>query len=195
MDNEQGWSDIGGSSAADGEIEFTPRRGFFSKLSAAILGFVVGIVPAGAGLWVIANPLLRKRSSDGPPFLKVTSLDSLPADGTPRDYKIITDRQDAWTHHVQVPVGSVWLVRAAATPDQVKAFNTTCPHLGCYVAAQADNTFLCPCHDSKFQADGSRGERCVAARGLDQLKTRVENGRVLVQFQNFRTATDQKEAI
>lgn len=209
MEHEHGWGDIDASAASDAEsslgggqapgagteIGVTPRRGFLSKLSAVVLGFIVGIVPAGAGLWVIAHPLLRRRSGNGPPFLKVTPLDSLPSDGTPRDYKVITDRQDAWTHHVEVPIGSVWLVRSAAKPDQVRAFNTTCPHLGCYVAAQADNTFLCPCHDSQFLADGSRGEKCVAARGLDELATRVEDGQVLVQFQDFETATDKKVAL
>lgn len=175
-----------------GSEEATPRRGFFAKLSAVVLGTVAGIVPAGAGVWVIANPLLRTRSGNGPPFIKVASLESVPADGQPRDFKVMADRQDAWTRHFHVPVGSVYLVRHEATPDKIVAFNTTCPHLGCYVNALKDNSFHCPCHNSQFNNDGSRGAVCVAARGLDELTTRIEDGKVLVQFQNFKTAKAEK---
>ena len=41
------------------------------------------------------------------------------------------------------------------TEDGFKAFNSTCPHLGCKVHWEADRErFLCPCHNGEFDADG-----------------------------------------
>ena len=45
------------------------------------------------------------------------------------------------------------LVRAGET---VRAFSTTCTHLGCQVYWQGDKkVFFCPCHDGYFDADGN----------------------------------------
>lgn len=38
----------------------------------------------------------------------------------------------------------------------VRAFSTTCTHLGCQVYWKPDDkTFFCPCHDGVFDADGN----------------------------------------
>lgn len=39
--------------------------------------------------------------------------------------------------------------------DGVFAISTVCTHLGCIVKPGADGGFECPCHGSKFAADGS----------------------------------------
>jgi nitrite reductase/ring-hydroxylating ferredoxin subunit len=73
----------------------------------------------------------------------------------------------------------VYLVRDGR---QVRAFSAVCTHLGCRVAwSEEAGQFRCPCHGGRFAADGS----VVAGpppRGLDELGTRVENGRVLVEL-------------
>ncbi len=39
---------------------------------------------------------------------------------------------------------------------RVRAFSTTCTHLGCQVFWQEDKKiFFCPCHDGVFDADGN----------------------------------------
>jgi quinol---cytochrome c reductase iron-sulfur subunit, bacillus type len=57
-----------------------------------------------------------------------------------------------------------------------------CPHEGCEVAwEQASNRFACPCHTSFFNADGSRISG-PTPRGLDALPTRVQDGKLQVQY-------------
>ena len=175
----------------DSEHTLESRRRFLPKLAALVLGAVCTIAPLAAGVRVWLDPVLRRRKGERS-FLRVASLDSLPADGAPRLFRIVTDHRDAWTTHRQVPIGAVYLVRDANDPERITAFNTVCPHLGCFVDAQPDRGFLCPCHNSRFAPDGSRGSPCVAARGLDELETTVEDGQVLVHFQNFLTGKAEK---
>jgi Rieske Fe-S protein len=40
--------------------------------------------------------------------------------------------------------------------DSIRAFSTTCTHLGCQVYWKSeDKTFFCPCHDGVFDAEGN----------------------------------------
>lgn len=48
----------------------------------------------------------------------------------------------------------------------LRAFNATCPHLGCRVHWEADKKrFFCPCHNGVFNADGVATEGPPAAAG------------------------------
>ena len=57
-----------------------------------------------------------------------------------------------------------------------------CPHAGCEVLwDQPANRFSCPCHESYFAADGSRISG-PSPRGLDALPSRVQDGKLQVQY-------------
>jgi cytochrome b6-f complex iron-sulfur subunit len=50
---------------------------------------------------------------------------------------------------------SALVIRNPTDPTQLIAVNPTCPHAGCVVDWKSDQqAFLCPCHGSKFAADG-----------------------------------------
>jgi Rieske Fe-S protein len=136
-------------------------------------------------LITVLDPL-RHKSAAGE-FVLVTTLGALPEDGTPRRFEIVADRVDAWNKFPRVPVGAVYLRRVAG--DGVQAFNVTCPHAGCPVEFKTGTgSFLCPCHDSKFNLDGTlvAGARSPSPRALDSLKAEVRNGaEIWVKFQNF----------
>ena len=167
------------------------RRSFAKKIWAALIGAAVGIVPAAVGLVVFTDPL--RRSRNGVDRIRVATKSAVPADGKPRLFTVRKDRQDAWTRYRNVPVGAVYLVRHEKSPETVTAFNTTCPHLGCFVQADKESGgYFCPCHKSEFLPDGSRGNPNVAPRGLDRLEAAIEGEDILVRFQNFSTGKEEQ---
>jgi Rieske Fe-S protein len=166
------------------------RRNFFKKVLAVTVGFIVLAVPAAAGVMVLFDPLRRKGSSAE--FLPVTNLDALPDDDVPRPFQVVADRRDAWNMYPAQRIGAVYLRRSK---DKITAFNTVCPHLGCFVDTAPDGTFKCPCHNSNFGKDGSLTPGSVSPRGLDELEVdqaALKQGIVKVRFQNFQAGTHAK---
>jgi menaquinol-cytochrome c reductase iron-sulfur subunit len=73
-----------------------------------------------------------------------------------------------------------------------QVLSAVCPHEGCEVSWQTDtNLFSCPCHESYFAADGSRISG-PARRGLDPLPTRLQDGKLQVQYQAFENNTERR---
>ena len=167
------------------------RREFLKKAGAVAIGGVVGLVPAVTGLTVLLDPLRHQAAAGG--FIFVTSLNALATDGSPRRFQIIADREDAWNKFPQVPVGAVYLRRAG---EKVEALNVTCPHAGCPVEYKSNSSsFLCPCHDSKFNLNGTlvAGAKSPSPRALDALEVEVrKDGEVWVKFQNYEAGKAAK---
>ena len=73
-----------------------------------------------------------------------------------------------------------------------QVLSAICPHEGCEVAwEQQSKRFSCPCHESYFSAEGTRLTG-PARRGLDQLPTRVQDGKLQVQFQSFENNSTER---
>ena len=182
-------------SSEDIAADNVPRRGFFTKATAVFVGGVVGLVPALASIGFLFHPLIRRDTGTAPEedgFIPLgISPDALPADGTPQSVKVVADKVDAWNYFPDQEIGSVWLRRMPN--DQVIAFNTICPHLGCsidYRGAQKD--FFCPCHFSSFGLDGEK-QNSIPPRDMDSLPVKIgEDGNIWVDFQNFRGACEEK---
>lgn len=168
------------------------RRDFLVKSATVCMGAAVTLVPAAAGLAIYLDPLRRKSSAGE--LVQVTTLSALAEDGTPRRFEIIADRTDAWNKFPAVPIGAIYLRRVG--DSKVEAFNVTCPHAGCPVEyTAAGHCFLCPCHDSKFNLNGSlvAGAKSPSPRGLDSLEVEVRNSsEVWVRFQNFEAGKAEK---
>lgn len=65
--------------------------------------------------------ILCARQSKASTFIRVVSLGSIPDDGIPRLFPIVSDRLDAWTGFPSEPIGAVYLSREKGSP-QVKLF-------------------------------------------------------------------------
>lgn len=172
------------------------RRGFFFKTSTAVLGAVLAVFPFVAGLAVFLSPLTKKRKEKNPEndqegYLRVTTIDAIPKDGSPKRFAVITDLDDAWTHYRNVPIGSVYLRLAGG---KVEALNTTCPHAGCFVNFdQPAACFKCPCHNSFFKLDGEIIEPSPSPRRMDTLAVTEKDGAVFVKYENFYTGIEAKK--
>jgi menaquinol-cytochrome c reductase iron-sulfur subunit len=170
------------------------RRDFY-RYGTIALGNLVALVLAVPGVAYLLDPL-RRRSRQGD-FETLTRLGQL-AEGVPRAFPIIAERQDAWVKYPREPVGAVWLIRQPdGSKEPVVAFSAECPHLGCAVNLAADGkSFLCPCHTSSFDFSGKPLNQ-VPPRPMDRLEVKVSRGSepdsdVQVKFQRFRTQSEEK---
>jgi menaquinol-cytochrome c reductase iron-sulfur subunit len=167
------------------------RRDFLLKAAAVGIGAVTTLVPAGAGLATFLDPLRHKAKAGA--FLRVATLASLPEDGTPRQYPVVSERTDAWNKFPQVRVGAIYLRKTGA--KEVLAINVVCPHAGCFVNYQPDHKqYLCPCHNSSFALDGSiKDQSSPSPRPLDALEVKIDaDGAVWVKFENYRPGVHEK---
>jgi nitrite reductase/ring-hydroxylating ferredoxin subunit len=155
------------------------RRGFLAKLLAVCCGGLATLPPIAAGIWMVLDPLSRR----GPAatFLPVTELTSVPDDGIPRQFAVVTDRVDAWTGFAAEPIGAVYLCRQPGS-NTVEALSATCPHAGCFVEMESrEKCFRCPCHNSTFMLDGGIVAPSPSPRAMDGLVCRVaKNGQIAV---------------
>jgi menaquinol-cytochrome c reductase iron-sulfur subunit len=167
------------------------RRDFVKKFLSGLISSVLGLIPLGAGVTVLLDPLRRRSSSAG--LVRVASLEALPADGIPRQFPVLATRVDAWNTFSQVPIGAVYLRRTS--DGKVQAFNVVCPHAGCFVDFLTEpGHYHCPCHNSTFSIAGKIDDpSSPAARGLDALDVEVRGGEeIWVKFQNFQAGRAEK---
>ncbi|HEY9627315.1 MAG TPA: Rieske (2Fe-2S) protein [Coleofasciculaceae cyanobacterium] len=77
--------------------------------------------------------------------------------------------------------GKLLVIRDPINPAQVIAVNPTCPHAGCTVAWQKNqDSFVCPCHNSKFASNGTVQEG-PAKQSLSTYTAKIENNVILVK--------------
>ena len=164
------------------------RRSFLGALLA------VGAVSVGA---VLSVPLLRfalfplirrttelKKSSVG----SISEFTSL-AEPVLRTIQI--EQVDGWRKAVSEK--AVYITKDSQ--GELRVLTSVCPHLGCTVPWNKEkNHFVCPCHGGTFTLDGTRVSG-PSLRGMDALKTSVEDGQLMVQFQYFRQLVADKEVV
>jgi menaquinol-cytochrome c reductase iron-sulfur subunit len=145
-----------------------------------ILGGLMGAViaaPAAAYL------LLKPKSDLGEEMVEVADLADMPL-GQPQEVVYYRTRVDGWKRLREK--ATAWVVKTSE--KEAVAFSPACPHLGCVyhweeeranAEGQAAKAFVCPCHASAFDKDGTvlGGP---APRPLDRYLSRVEGGKLLV---------------
>ncbi len=195
------------SASADPPAVDPPGR---RELLAAVLSFLLGVVPAAIGGLFFLDPILRRKTDSGSGagdqtmdgFVKLDiTPENLVEEGAPVASTVIADLDDAWNRFKDVPIGSIWLRRQQG--GEIVAFNSICPHLGCSINyRRGENDFHCPCHASSFDLDGATTND-TPPRDMDSLEVVIAtDGRpnpkgteLWVKFQNFRRGTSEKKPI
>lgn len=135
--------------------------------------------------------LLGSRSySTSRVWSKVTSIDSLPLE-KPIRLEFSARAEDAYIQ--ETVIRPVWVVKHS--PSELTVYSPICPHLGCYYDFNPESRhFECPCHGSVFSIDGMvlGGP---APRPLDTLPLKIEEGMLLVRWEQFKVGIPQKEQI
>lgn len=176
--------------SADGrtDVIVINRRSFFGGLMA------IGSIGMGALLSVpvlryILYPLYAK--SSGTEWSDVGPVSDFAGSSGPVRKTITFAQRDGWREVVSAQ--SVYVNR---TPDgRFQVMSAICPHLGCSVSwQQGQDEFVCPCHGGRFAADGKH----VAGpppRRMDALPVRVNNGKLQVHFEFFRSNVPNQEKL
>ena len=169
-----------------------PERRGFLKLVTSGLGAVVAAVAGVPALRFLGYPLVEPTVSGGEDPIRVAGADDVQP-GQPLRVSVVGSRRDAWLRLDGVKLGACWLVRG--DDGVVRAFSTTCPHLGCGIDWNAETRkFDCPCHGSVFDPNG----RCVAGpspRDMDELDVKLAGNDVKVTYRRFRVSISKKEPI
>jgi menaquinol-cytochrome c reductase iron-sulfur subunit len=157
------------------------------KFIGMAIGAITGIIAIGYAFPLVSyfiKPSLQKREEAWAEAGDISGL----AVNEPRTLKFTSSIKSGW---VQQQVNhDVWAVRTA--DGSVKVYSPVCPHLGCgYHWDQASGRFKCPCHLSVFSVDG-KVLSGPAPRGLDLLPSKVEAGRLFVQYKSFRLGIPQQ---
>jgi menaquinol-cytochrome c reductase iron-sulfur subunit len=165
------------------------RRTVLSLLTGAA-GALAAAIVAIPLVGPLLNPLRRAVRSSPNPWLALGALESFPI-GQPTRVSVPVTITDGWTTTTEER--AAWVLRQE--PSGAVVFTGACPHLGCSVKWRgAASQFECPCHDSGFAADGAR-KAGPARRGLDALPSRVEGGRLEIQWEDYAANVAEKRAL
>jgi quinol---cytochrome c reductase iron-sulfur subunit, bacillus type len=132
--------------------------GIFASIAGAAFRFLRPRISAGADRWLDVAPLGELTGSQ------------------PLSRKVVAEHIAGWA--ITTEAHNVFVLPARSN----QVVSAVCPHEGCEVLwEQQRNQFSCPCHESYFAADGARLSG-PATRGLDPLPTRVQDGKLQVQY-------------
>ena len=149
------------------------RRNFLSLVPLGVVGVIFSSISVAAVRFL--RPRLTATNNER--WIDVANLSEVSGE-VPLPKKIQADNVTGWAMTIEER-------QVFVLPRANKILSAVCPHEGCEVFwEQARNRFACPCHESYFGADGSRLTG-PARRGLDQLPSRVHEGRLQVQYESF----------
>ncbi|MCC7381354.1 MAG: ubiquinol-cytochrome c reductase iron-sulfur subunit [Deltaproteobacteria bacterium] len=168
------------------------RRAFLKVATGACgtaAAAAIGVPVVGA----VLAPAFEETVIGASGFVTLVPVESLPADGTPMAIAVVIQSpRDAWAALPPTEVGTVFLARRATG---VVAYSTICPHLGCQVDLKPElQRFQCPCHDSVFSLEG-KVVSGPSPRALDELETRVVEGKIQVRYVRFKTGGHDKKVV
>jgi menaquinol-cytochrome c reductase iron-sulfur subunit len=164
--------------------KFSAARRKFLKLLIGIMTFFMSVL---LGIPFIRALIAARSKAAQQTWDRVGDVNSLPI-GQPVRMNFFSRVEDAYRH--ETTVHSVWVVKHS--PDEVTVFSPICTHLGCYFKWDAGTEhFECPCHGSVFSIDG-KVLGGPAPRSLDTLPAKIENGLLLISWEQFKVGIQEK---
>ena len=159
------------------------RRRFFRLVINAAAGFI-GVSLAVPLIGYLISPAFKRRAQA---WVDVASANDLSA-GVPKQLEYVATVRDGYVETKTEK--ALWAVKQ---PDgQVTVFSPMCTHLGCgYHWDAGAQQFKCPCHGSVYDVSG-RVLAGPAPRPLDALPSKVDNGRLLVVYKEFKSGVPKQ---
>lgn len=154
------------------------------KWAVGCLSAAIVVVSGWPLVTSLIGPMYRKSRTR---YINIGRLDAIPQD-KPTKLTYQEGVESAYIYETQER--AVWVIKHS--PTQVTVFSPICPHLACrYDWFPEAEKFVCPCHGSVFSITGE-----VLAgpspRALDTLPCKVEDGQLLVLWEQFKPGIAQK---
>ncbi len=167
---------------AHSEEESTSRRSFL-KMVIGVLAFLNGLIVGIPFIKTLITPAGVKKL----PWYKLADVNSLPP-GQPVHLKFTAQIEEAYIR--ETVLRSVWVIKHS--PSVLTVYSPICTHLGCHFTwNDKTENFECPCHGSVFDIDG-KVLGGPAPRPLDTLPYKIENGSLLVMWQQYKAGIPEK---
>jgi menaquinol-cytochrome c reductase iron-sulfur subunit len=149
----------------------TTRRTFYISAIYGLGAIITAALGLPAVVYLLVPPRMRRQSD----WAEAGDISQL-ALHSPVEMTFRRNRVDGWK--VTSEKSTAWVVKNSA--NQVTAFSPQCTHLGCaYHWDQAQNEFVCPCHNSLFSIDG-KVLGGPAPRPLDRYTTKIDGNKLLL---------------
>lgn len=159
------------------------RRSFFIKTT-AIISSLIGLSLAIPFIGYVIAPAFSRRTNE---WVSLGKVDAIPV-GEPQALDYTSTMKDGWKE-IHTTKG-VWAVKLPG--EEVMVYSPVCPHLGCgFRWDTQDRLFKCPCHGSNFDIDGTV-KAGPAPRPLDTLPSKIDNGTLLIQYQEYKSGLAKK---
>ena len=159
------------------------RRRLFQWVITASAGFI-GLSLTVPLVGYLISPAFKRRTQA---WVDVAAAGEL-ATGVPTQLEYVATLQDGY--HETKAQKAVWAVKQV--DGNVSVFAPMCTHLGCgYHWDATSGQFKCPCHGSVFDVSG-RVVAGPAPRPLDVLPSKVEGGRLLVMYKEYKSGVSKQ---
>jgi menaquinol-cytochrome c reductase iron-sulfur subunit len=159
--------------------------GWLLGLGTVTIGGLLSVPLVRFALYPLTNTTTDTGWSD------LGTVEELSAITAPKKVVVTVNQIDGWRKVILEK--SVYVVKGV--DNKLKVLTSICPHLGCSVRYNdADQKFACPCHKGVFEASG----KLVSGpppRNLDELDSRIADGKLQVHYQSFRQLVPTKEVI
>jgi len=166
-----------------------PDRRKFLTLATCGIGGAIGAAVVLPTLSLVVDPARSKTVTTPKDPLDIGGVGQLGPEWR-RLEVVAPEVRDAWTTARNVVLGAAW-VRASG-PEKIEALSAVCPHLGCPVGWDG-KSFLCPCHNSRFGANGEIVGAGPAKRSLDPLPIEVKDGRLRLTWIRYKLDTKSRD--
>ena len=164
------------------------RRSFLGGLL-AVAGSAVAAVLAIPLVRFSLDPLWRV--TGGVLWSDVGAAGDFASTAAPVKVQVTIEQRDGWRKVLSEK--PVYVVTGVEGRPRVLA--AVCPHLGCSIGWNGEKKqFVCPCHNGVFAPDGTLLSG-PPPRGMDELDSTIEGGRLKVRYQYFRQLVPTKEVL
>lgn len=163
----------------------TARRAFL-KWATALGGFVAVALAAVPAARAFLSPAFRRRRAEK--WIRLGDASRFAWD-EPVKVDFVDAVRDAWVEARRPR--NVWVYTTDG--ERFTVYNGRCTHLGCNFGLDADTgVFRCPCHMGYYDVKSGAVLGGPPPRPLDTLEAKVEDGVLLVRYQDFRLGVTEK---